>query len=299
MRGRMRAGLVRLLGLVIGSAAPLTAQTSISRQLPVGTEVIANLVFARYGTRELKLDLYLPGPGQARTFHPVVVVRGGGWRQGDKEYFAPMAAALARRGIPAASIEYRPSDEDPFPAAVYDTKAAVRWLRANGERYGLDAGRVGAFGGSAGAHLVAYLAVTGDIPTLEGDGGSAGFASAVQAVVSLAAPSDLTAVEERIAPDTRAFLVDSFETQPAIWSFASPVVHVDSTAAPILLVHGEDDPVVPAQRSIDFAERYAQAGVPFELVMFPDAPHDFWNFEEWFESTMDRAAAFLLAHLTE
>jgi dipeptidyl aminopeptidase/acylaminoacyl peptidase len=74
---------------------------------------------------------------------------------------------------------------------------------------------------------------------------------------------------------------------------------VDSTAAPILLVHGEDDPVVPAQRSIDFAERYAQAGVPFELVMFPDAPHDFWNFEEWFEGTMDRAAAFLLTHLTD
>jgi len=297
---------LRLLLLAAMTPGALNAQTRISRDLPEGVRVIADLVYARYGDRELKLDLYLPEASSVKTPHPVVVIRGGGWRQGDKAGFGPMAAALARRGIPAASIEYRASGEATFPAAVYDTKAAVRWLRENGAVYGLEPERIGAIGGSAGAHLAAYLGVTGGIPELEGNGGSQDRSSRVQAVVALATPADLApnrteqgteATRPAQVSGPEAFLGVAYSADPEKWAFASPIDHVDAESAPILLVHSEDDGTVNPGQSLRLADRYAAAGVPFELVMFPGAPHGFWNFMEWFDDTMDRAAAFLLRHL--
>lgn len=298
-----------LTSLFLLAPATLSAQTPISRALPAGVRVIADVRYARYGSRELKLDLYLPEASATKSLHPVVVIRGGGWRRGDKEGFGPMAAALAVRGIPAVSIEYRASDEALFPAAVHDTKAAVRWLRANGTTHGLDPERIGAIGGSAGAHLATYLGVTWDIEELEGDGGSEGHSSRVQAVVGLATPADFVP-DSQLArePESRsttpapvsgreAFLGVAFSADPERWKLASPVHHVDAESPPILLVHSEDDRTVHPRQSLRLAERYADAGVPVEVVMFPGAPHAFWNAEEWFADTMDRAAAFFLRHL--
>jgi acetyl esterase/lipase len=101
-----------------------------------------------------------------------------------------MAAALAKRGLAAVSIDYRASGEATFPAAVEDTKAAVRWMRANAARYHLDPNAIGAIGGSAGAHLAAYLGLTRDARQFEGDGGNRGVSSAVSAVVGFATPTD-------------------------------------------------------------------------------------------------------------
>ncbi len=315
--GFLRAGcLRRLIALVALSLATFPAgldaqdrpQSGLSLRPPPGVRVVRDIVYARYGERSLKLDLYLPDAVAARTPYAVVVIRGGGWRLGDKEAFGRMAAALAQRGVPAVSIEYRASGEAVFPAAVHDTKAAVRWLRANAPAHGLKPDRVGAIGGSAGAHLAAYLGVTSGIEELEGGGGWRDRSSDVQAVVGLATPTEfvpppgVTAESANRDPDRQvspvdAFLGVSYWTDPETWAFASPLTHVDARSAPILLIHSEDDGSVAPGASIRLAERYAAARVPFELVMFPGAPHAFWNHEEWFNETMDRAAAFLIRHL--
>jgi len=225
----------------------------------------------------------------------VVVIRGGGWAQGEKEGFGPMAAALAKRGLAAVSIEYRASGEALFPSAVEDTKAAVRWLRANAEEFSLEPDAIGAIGGSAGAHLALYLGVTSENPELEGDGGHPTYPSSVSAVVGLATPGNFVN-----GPDGEpliAFFGSTYEEAPDLWRKASPITHIDASSPPLLLMHSESDRAVPFEQSVQLANAYGRVGVSVELVLIPDAPHAFWNFTEWFEDTMDRAAAFFDRHL--
>ena len=113
-------------------------------------------------------------------------MRGGGWQHGDSKGFAFIAAALAQAGFAAACIQYRTSQEAPFPAAVHDAKAAVRWLRANAGAYRIDPDAIGAIGGSAGAHLAAMLATSDAAADLEGGGGHAGVSSRISAAVARA-----------------------------------------------------------------------------------------------------------------
>jgi len=271
----------------------------IGREVPSNVTVERDLVYASYGKRDLRLDLYLPATRGDEPLPAIVVIRGGGWLEGDKEGFAPMAAALAERGFAAASIEYRASPEAVFPAAVEDTKAAVRWLRANAGKFGLDAGSIGAFGGSAGAHLALYLGVTAGVSKLEGGGGNPSQSSAVSAVVGLAAPGDFTALRAMSAAGNPlvAFLGAKYDEDPALWAEASPVTYIGPSSPPALLIQSEADNVVPFAQAMQLAQVYGTAGVPVELVLIPGAPHAFWNFKEWFKDTMDRSARFFRAHL--
>lgn len=250
----------------------------ISRNLPENITVTTNIIYATYGDRSLRLDLYELSKRDNTPVPVIVVMRGGGWLAGDKEGFAPIAAALAVRGLAAACIEYRGSGEAVFPAAVEDMKAAVGWLETNANHYRLDPGAIGAIGGSSGAHLAVYLAVTDDDN------------SSVAAVVGLATPANLESRPE--SKYIEPFLGSSYQANSDLWKSASPVSHVSATSPPLLLIHSESDTVVPFADSLEMAELYGKAGAPIEIVLIPSAPHDFWNYKQWFGETMDRSATF-------
>jgi len=115
-----------------------------------------DLVYKQAAGQPLKLDLYLPA--HARTPMPIVVwVTGGGWAHAGKGECERLAAWLTGYGFAVAGIEYRVSSQAPFPAQIQDCKAAIRWLRAHAAEYGLDRRNVGAWGDSAGGHLVELL----------------------------------------------------------------------------------------------------------------------------------------------
>ncbi|MBM3855948.1 MAG: alpha/beta hydrolase, partial [Verrucomicrobia bacterium] len=175
----------------------------LRRQLPTSVQVERDLVYARYGDREVKLDLYLPRQPASAKIPCIVVIHGGGWRSGDKTRFAGQAAYLADKGFAAACIGYRLLPEVTFPAPIVDCKAAVRWVRANAARYGIDPERIGATGGSAGGHLTAMLATSHKVKELEGDGGNAGLSSRVQAAVAMATPAEMTRFAERSGVDPK------------------------------------------------------------------------------------------------
>lgn len=290
-----RLRFVPMFAVILATASYAQNPERISRELPNDVVVHRDIGYASYGERDLYLDLYMPADNDIPRTPVVVVVRGGGWMQGDKEGYGPMAAALAKRGIAAASIEYRASGEALFPSAVEDTKAAVRWLRANAEKYNFEADAIGAIGGSAGAHLALYLGVTSDIPDLEGDGGHPTYPSSVSAVVGLATPGNFVGRSDAETPI--AFLGTTYEEAPELWRTASPITHIDASSPPLLLMHSESDKVVTFEQSVQLANAYGRVGVPVELVLIPDAPHDFWNFTGWFEDTMDRTADFFNRHL--
>lgn len=280
-------------------SAGLSAQGRASEAFPVpeAVQVVRDLPYARYEDRELKLDLYLPSEAtRVRPTPVILVVRGGGWRQGDKEGFAFIAGQMADAGFAAASIEYRTVQEAPLPAAVFDAKAAVRWLRANASTYGIDPSRIGAIGGSAGAHIVALLGTTGGLADLEGTGGNPTMSSAIQAVVAMACPCDM----EALASGGR--LQDLFgnlsgDALGQALRLSSPAAHVSAQSAPLLLLHSRSDGVVPYEQSEIIEDIYRRAALPVTLEEVEAQGHAFWNQTAHFPGAMRDAVQHFREHL--
>jgi len=220
-------------------------------------KTIRNLEYVDRPGGALCLDLHLPENAAGPV--PVIVgLPGGGWRQCAKEV---VPTYLAEHGFALACINYRVSSVAIAPAALYDGKAAVRWLRANATRHELDPARVGVYGGSAGGHLAVLLGVTSGRKELEEDGAdNAAPSSAVQAVCAACAPSDLT----RIAiPEIRAqfpllydvtsqFLDGPVEQRTELARLMSPLTYASPECPPIFLIHGDADDVVPIEESLIF-----------------------------------------------
>jgi acetyl esterase/lipase len=250
-----------------------------------GSTVMTDVVYSTIpGYRPLHLDLYRASADA--TPRPLVVfVHGGGWWAANQRAasafldFPAVLANLARRGYVVASIEYRLSGEAPFPAQLIDLQEAVRFLRANAARFGIDPAKVVLWGVSAGAQLAALDAVICATPSV-GDSGKApgGESNCVQGFVGWFGPYDLDAHVREGTGDTsvRALLRCGTDAcTPAALAEASPIRFIDDKDPPVLLIHGADDSqVLPAQSEV-FAERLRTAGVPVDLLLIADVGHGF------------------------
>jgi len=292
------------LFLVLFTAAAF-AQQEQQRQdpplrIPEGVRVERDVVYARYGARELKADLYLPGVG-AGPRPAVVYIHGGGWKNGNRNAFSRQAAHMAGLGYVGMCIEYRLSGEATWPAAIHDSKAAVRYLRAHAEKLKINANKIGAAGGSAGGHLAALLGTTAHLKALEGDGGHARFSSAVQAVAAFNPAVDLVDFGKRANPNATnsvtEFLGAGYQADRALWELATPITHVSAKSAPTLFLHGDADPTVPYAQSERMAAKLKAAGVRAEIFTAPEAKHGFFNRPPWFEPTLKKMEEFFLAVL--
>ena len=254
------------------------------------------VTYARYGDRTLEMDIYRP-KGEWGALPAVVCIHGGGWAKGDRTSHAKIAQALAARGYVAATISYRLSGEAPFPAQIHDCKAAVRFLRANAKTYGINPDQIGAIGLSAGGHLTALLATSGDVKELEGNGGHAQFSSTIQAAVPMGAQTDLlsdrtreiSAIEAR-GKIWRQFLGGALADQPATYRLASPLHHLDKADPPVWLITGQNDD--PSTHATAFRQRMQQLGLQSDLTIIPDAPHAFIGRQMWFNQMIQRTDAF-------
>jgi pectinesterase len=245
--------------------------------------VYRGLEYARYGEEALQLDLYVPADVHDEV-PCIVAIAGGGFRPASKERFARPAARLAREGFAAACIEYRGAPRDPFPAAVYDTKAAVRFIRAHANRYGIDGGRIGAFGQSAGGHLAVMLGVTGGVGELEGDGGNPGVSSRIQAAVSFAGVFNfISRLKEgghqkanlETKRETNGLWVgEPFSPTSDRWREASPYFYVSEDDPPVLFVHCKPDNVVPYEQSKEMYEAMKSLSMGHRFVLYDDGGHN-------------------------
>lgn len=165
-----------------------------------------NLTYGKAGDTEVKLDLARPeGEG---LFPAIVFIHGGGWAKGNRQAYRGGIEAAARRGYVAATISYRLMQYDEakketttaapiFPAQIHDAKAAIRWVRANAEKYHVDPNRIGVTGGSAGGHLSLLVGLTDPASGLEGESGNPDQSSRVQAVVNVFGPTDMSPCYEK------------------------------------------------------------------------------------------------------
>ncbi len=257
-----------LVGLVSAIAAfPQARQRAAPAappELPAGVETRLDIAYAEESAAQ-KLDLYLPERDSNRLRPGIVVVHGGGWRSGDKRrgQWAAIPARYASDGYVAISVNYRLTGEAPWPAQVEDVKAAVRWLRAHGEKYQVDPERIGAYGNSAGAHLVSLLGLVREADGLEGSGPYRDQSSLVQAVCASATPTDfLNWGAPGVLPQrlSTTFLAGPEDTLRDRARQASPISYVRADAPPFLLVHGTADRTVPIEQSDRFAKALREAG---------------------------------------
>jgi acetyl esterase/lipase len=233
-----------------------------------------NLTYCSVDGVDLKLDLYFP----AQTLKPspvAVFVHGGGWSSGDKAggNLIPFSD-LASQGFFVAAVNYRLAPRYKFPTMIEDVKCAVRFLRANAVKLNIDPNRIGAWGGSAGGHLVALLGTT-DASAGFDVGQYADQPSRVQAVVDMFGPTDLNemfpSASERIIQNVFEIKSSAGETA----KLASPVTYVTSDDPPFLILQGDKDQTVPPKQSQVLYDRLKGVGVPATLVMVKNAGHGF------------------------
>ncbi|HWG43684.1 MAG TPA: alpha/beta hydrolase [Gemmataceae bacterium] len=234
-------------------APPLIPPLPPTLPAPAATAPVHKEIDVIYGTgggEQLKLDLYAPKdrPGP---FPAVVVIHGGGWANGTKGFLGGITHAFAERGYVAVTVEYRLAPKHKFPAQLQDVKCAVRWLRANAQRYQIDPDRIGALGFSSGAHLALLLGLTEPKDGFEGEGGHLEQSSKVQVVVNMMGPTDLSrpawpAVTDKLIAD---LLGGGREQIPSVYRAASPLAYVHRGAPPVLTMHGTKDAIVPFEQA--------------------------------------------------
>lgn len=238
-------------------------------------ETKASLPMGKGGDVELLATVFRPktatGPLPA-----ILFIHGGGWRSG--RHYNVFAAWMAERGYLVASIDYRLTQQAKWPAQIEDCKLGVRWLRANAAQFGIDPGRIGVFGTSAGGHLSACVAVL-DAPELEGQGGYPGISSKVAAAAAFCPPTDITGdwLPGKPCPSWVQDLIGAPLTEkPEAWKQASPALNVKAGAPPFFIAHGLDDTHVPATQGEKLRKALEEKGVPVEYVAIKNAGHDFF-----------------------
>ncbi len=208
----------------------------------------------------------------------VICIHGGGFRAGKRESYDALCVKLAEQGFVAATVTYRLAPKHPFPAAVHDCKAAVRWLRANAGKYQVDPNKIGVTGGSAGGHLAQFLGVTANVPQFEGPGGNPEQSSHVACVVNVYGPSDFTQSYGK-SVDAHEVLPlwfgGNLETERQRHIIGSPLYWVTPDAAPTLCIHGTEDKYVAHEQAVWMTEKLSAATVDAELLTLEGAGHGF------------------------
>ncbi len=240
-------------------------------------EIEREVEYSNPGDAHLKLNLARPKQIEGRA-PAVVCIHGGGWTAGSREHWNGLCEQLAQRGYVAVTISYRFAPAHPFPAAVNDAKAAVRWLRANAERLKIDPDRIGAVGDSAGGHLSQFLAVTPDVKGFDRDGDHLDQSSRIQCEVNIYGPNDMTkmyGVQPNVDKVVSQFVGGDLEHARHACVLASPIAWVTPAAAPTLIIHGTKDDIVPHEQAILMRDRLQAADVPVEVLSLEGAGHGF------------------------
>jgi acetyl esterase/lipase len=215
-----------------------------------------------------RMDVYFPQAGGP--WPALVYVHGGSWMHGDKSEAAIFAQGMTAQGYLMVSVNYRLHPAAQFPAMIQDVKCAIRSLRANAAQYNLDPHRVGAVGVSAGGHLVSLLGTT-DASAGWDVGEYPDQSSRVRAVIATAGVMDLS----RNFPNADIEAMKRVGFGEYNVAEASPVTHVTEDTPPFLLIHGDQDAVVPVEQSQLMYDRLMQANVPARLVIVNNAGHSF------------------------
>jgi acetyl esterase/lipase len=267
--------------LSCGKAVQKTATDGMLRDTTFKTISVAKNIRYREGNSpSWVLDIAVPANNNGTLRPAIVIVHGGGWAAGSKTdpVYQRLMLDYALKGYVTINVNYRLTGEAPFPACIEDVKCAVRWLRANASKYGVDPDRIGGYGHSAGAHLVLMLAMVPKSAGLESDGGNDEYASRLNMVIAGSPPTELG----RDVPMAKK----------EWW----PIGYISGQHPPMFLIQGSDDNVVKAPLTEDFVSKMKGAGAPVEYLKIDGVGHAV-AYSEKLSITDPAMEAFFAKHL--
>lgn len=267
------------------------------------TDVVYAQHFSYTGFRQLKMDILLPDivrdkngntPPNDYKMPVIVYVVGGGFQTTNKERWIPTLKYFADHGFIVASIDYRTSNEDPFPAAIQDIKCAIRYLRKFSWKYGIDKNRIFLMGDSAGGYLAMMAALTKDVEMFDNHEWS-GEDDSVRAVCSWFAPVDIETETCGEFSPTKLFLGKNRNDAPEIYEHADPIRYIDRQSPPVLIFHGTDDMLVNISNSELLYSALEKASVAVDYYTVAGAGHATIEFGQ--ESMLQIILNFFNKHL--
>lgn len=247
-----------------------------------------DIIYTRIGGKELKADIYYP-KNPTTSSPAVLLVFGGGWISGSKENVRPMAQHLANNGFVAVTAEYRLSSDKPYPGAILDLKAALRFMRDNAEAYHINPNKIAVLGNSAGAQLATLVGVTGNSKMYSLTNYKT--SDAVQAIINIDGIVSFIHPEAEESELAGKWLGGSIVEKPINWKEASPLEYVNSTTPPTLFINSTMSRFHAGRD--DMTSILQDHGIYNEVHTIPRTPHSFWLMHPWFEKTLQFSLSFL------
>ena len=279
--------------------------------LPEGVKAYENVVYTHFnktpfGPRALQVDIFRPDNDSI--YPALLMIHGGGWNSGDRSLQVPMAQQIAKAGYVTIPVEYRLIPEALYPAGLHDIKTAVRWVRKNCKKYGIDPDRIAVSGCSAGAQLATLVGVTNGSARHEGKGQWGKVSSRVQAIVSMdgiatfVSPENIADSEDYFNKRGKlhvnaTWLGGLYKDSPDNWNEASAVKWVTSESAPVCFINSG----LPRYHDgrDELRALYDGYGIYSECNEIDVDVHPFWFFHPWVDETLGYAIKFLDKTLKE
>lgn len=247
------------------------------------------IVYKKIKDRELHLDAYYAK--NKKTNPGIVIIHGGGWRSGNKSQMETFAIEMASKNYSCFNIEFRLSLEAPYPAAIFDVKNAIQYLKKNARKFNLDTTKIAVLGCSSGGQMAALIGTTNGKKAFEEQDKTVKFSSKVNAIVDIdgtLAFKHPESVEGKVAG---LWLGGSYEEIPTIWEQAAPLNNTDKDTPPILYINSSI-PRFHAGRD-DMIAILNKYGIYNEIKTIPNSPHSFWFLNPWFDETINYTTEFL------
>ncbi|WP_417955949.1 alpha/beta hydrolase fold domain-containing protein [Flavobacterium sp. ZS1P14] len=256
-----------------------------------------NVTFCRVGERALKLDVFYNIEKEKPLKTAIIIIHGGGWRSGSRIQHYPLAQKLAHLGYVCFTPEYRLSTEALFPAAIYDVKSAIRWVRKNTSKYSINPNRIVILGFSAGGEMASFMGTTGNMPLYEGTNCNADMQSHVNGVVDIDGTLSFVHQDSREGDDSKRISAGTYwfgyskKENPKLWEAASPLSYVSAKTPPTLFINSSV-PWMHAGRE-EYVKVLNDNKIYSEIHTFDGAPHSFCLFDPWFDPTVNYINDFL------
>lgn len=247
------------------------------------------IIYKKIKDRELHLDAYY---NKTKKRNPaIVIIHGGGWRSGNKSQMETFAIEMASKNYSCFNVEFRLSLEAQYPAAIFDVKNAIQYIKKNARKFNVDTTKIAILGCSSGAQMASLIGTTNGKPAFEDTHHKVKFSSKVNAIVNIdgtLAFKHPESVEGKVAG---LWLGGSYEEIPTIWEQAAPLNNTDKNTPPILFINssiprfhaGRDDMIVILNKYCIYSE----------IKTLPNSPHSFWFLNPWFDETINYTTQFL------
>lgn len=247
------------------------------------------IIYKNIASRFLLLDAFYLKSDKANP--AVILLHGGGWKSGDKSHMEPLAVEIASKGYSCFTVEYRLSPEAKYPAAIFDVKSAIQFIKTNAAKFNVDTTRVAVLGCSSGGQMAALVGATNGDKSFEEGNSIYKSSTNVQAVIDIDGILAFKHPQSKEGTVASLWLNGNYDENPENWQSASALTHTNKHNPPILFVNsdmerfhaGRDDMILILNKF----------GIYNEVKRINNSPHSFWLFQPWFDQTVVYTTQFL------